>query len=150
MGVGNRLLLALYASRARPHLMRAAVIALAVSYVIVIAEAFFDSEAFAGSIYLIYGLLILITDPVGRVVDNRAEGGSSGGRFVFWRAGIFCGVCTFAVDFVVQLGLYSTAFSSRFLAGSFFLFLLLFSQVSLTLSEVIVWFGHGRSSWGRR
>ena len=48
--------------------MRAAVIALAVSYEIVIAEAFSDSEVFAGSIYLIYGLLILIT-PV--VIINR-------------------------------------------------------------------------------
>ena len=66
--VGAMLLLALYASRARRELMRAAVIALAVSYVIVIAEAFSDSEVFAGSIYLIYGLLILIT-PV--VIINR-------------------------------------------------------------------------------
>ena len=66
--VGAMLLLALYASRARPRLMRAAVIALAVSYVIVVAEAFFDTEVFAGSIYLIYGLLILIT-PV--VIINR-------------------------------------------------------------------------------
>ncbi len=66
--VGAMLLLALYASRARPRLMRAAVIALAVSYVIIIGEALFDSEAFAGSIYLIYGLLVLIT-PV--VIINR-------------------------------------------------------------------------------
>ena len=67
-GVGAMLLLALYASRARPQLMRAAVIAVAVSYVIVLAEAFFDSEVFRGSIYLIYGILILIT-PV--VIVNR-------------------------------------------------------------------------------
>jgi Ion channel len=66
--VGAMLLLALYASRARPQLMRAAVIALAVSYAIIIGEAFLNSEAFAGSIYLIYGLLVLIT-PV--VIINR-------------------------------------------------------------------------------
>lgn len=66
--VGAMLLLALYASRARFELMRAAVIALAVSYVIVVAEALFDSEVFAGSIYFIYGLLLLIT-PV--VIINR-------------------------------------------------------------------------------
>ncbi len=63
-GVGAMLLLALYASRARPQLMRAAVIAVAVSYVIVLAEAFFDSEVFRGSI----GILILIT-PI--VIVNR-------------------------------------------------------------------------------
>ena len=62
------LLLALYASRARFELVRAAVIALAVSYLIVFAEALFDSEAFKGSIYLIYGLLLLIT-PL--VIINR-------------------------------------------------------------------------------
>jgi hypothetical protein len=62
------LLLALYASRARYELVRAAVIALAISYVIVVGEALFDSELFAGSIYLIYGLLLLIT-PV--VIINR-------------------------------------------------------------------------------
>jgi Ion channel len=66
--VGAMLLLALYASRARPQLMRAAVIAVVASYVIVIGEALFDSEAFAGSIYLIYGLLIVIT-PI--VIINR-------------------------------------------------------------------------------
>jgi Ion channel len=66
--VGAMLLLALYASRARFEIMRTAVIALAVSYVIVVAEAVFDSEAFAGSIYLIYGLLLLIT-PI--VIINR-------------------------------------------------------------------------------
>ncbi|HEY4398409.1 MAG TPA: ion channel [Acidimicrobiia bacterium] len=66
--VGAMLLLALYASRARPRIMRAAVIALAASYVIVLGEALFDSEAFAGSIYLIYGLLVLIT-PI--VIVNR-------------------------------------------------------------------------------
>ncbi|HMF83813.1 MAG TPA: potassium channel family protein [Acidimicrobiia bacterium] len=66
--VGAMLLLALYASRARFELVRAAVIALAVSYLIVFAEALFDSEAFKGSIYLIYGLLLLIT-PL--VIINR-------------------------------------------------------------------------------
>jgi Ion channel len=66
--VGAMLLLALYASRARLRLMRAAIIALAVAYVFIVVEALFDSEAFAGSIYLIYGLLILIT-PI--VIINR-------------------------------------------------------------------------------
>lgn len=66
--VGAMLLLALYASRARFELMRAAVAAVAASYVIVVAEAVLDSEAFAGSIYLIYGLLLLIT-PI--VIINR-------------------------------------------------------------------------------
>ena len=66
--VGAMLLLALYASRARFELVRAAVIALAASYLIVVAEALFDSELFAGSIYLIYGVLLLIT-PL--VIINR-------------------------------------------------------------------------------
>jgi hypothetical protein len=66
--VGAMLLLALYASRARFELMRAAVIAVAVSYVIVLGEALLDTEAFAGSIYLIYALLVLIT-PI--VIINR-------------------------------------------------------------------------------
>ena len=66
--VGAMLLLALYASRARPQLMRAAVVALGISYVIVLAEALFDSEAFAGSIYAIYGVLIVITP---MVIINR-------------------------------------------------------------------------------
>jgi hypothetical protein len=66
--VGAMLLLALYASRARPQLMRVAVIGLCAAYVIVLGEALFDSEAFAGSIYLIYGLLVLIT-PI--VIINR-------------------------------------------------------------------------------
>ena len=66
--VGAMLLLALYASRVRFELMRAAVIAVVASYVIVVAEAILDTEAFAGSIYLIYGLLLLIT-PI--VIINR-------------------------------------------------------------------------------
>ncbi len=66
--VGAMLLLALYASRARFELIRAAVIALLVSYLVVVAEAVFDSEVFAGSVYLIYGLLLLVT-PV--VIINR-------------------------------------------------------------------------------
>jgi hypothetical protein len=59
--VGAMLLLSLYASRVRSELMRAAIVALALSYVVVVAEALFDNEVFAGSIYLIYGLLIVIT-----------------------------------------------------------------------------------------
>ncbi len=66
--VGAMLLLALYASRARPQLMRAAVIALVVAYMVVIAESVLDNEAFAGSIYLIYALLLCVT-PV--VIINR-------------------------------------------------------------------------------
>jgi len=66
--VGAMLLLALYASRARYELVRAAVIALVLSYVAVVAESVSDSELFAGSIYLIYGALLLIT-PV--VIINR-------------------------------------------------------------------------------
>jgi hypothetical protein len=66
--VGAMLLLALYASRARYELVRAAVIALVFSYLVVVAEAVFDSELFAGSIYLIYGILLLVT-PV--VIINR-------------------------------------------------------------------------------
>jgi hypothetical protein len=66
--VGAMLLLALYASRARYELVRAAVIALAIAYVVVVGEALFDSELFAGSIYFIYGLLLLVT-PV--VIINR-------------------------------------------------------------------------------
>jgi hypothetical protein len=59
--VGAMLLLALYASRARFQLMRAAIIGLAVAYVIVLLEAVTDSNTFAGSTYAIYGLLIVIT-----------------------------------------------------------------------------------------
>ncbi|HMF03261.1 MAG TPA: potassium channel family protein [Acidimicrobiia bacterium] len=66
--VGAMLLLALYASRARFELVRAAVIALLASYLVVVVESLFDSEVFAGSIYLIYGVLLLIT-PV--VIINR-------------------------------------------------------------------------------
>jgi hypothetical protein len=66
--VGAMLLLSLYASRARYELVRAAVIAVVFSYTIVIAEAFLDTEAFRGSIYLIYGILLVIT-PV--VIINR-------------------------------------------------------------------------------
>src|SRR5262249_17878686 len=66
--VGAMLLLALYASRARFELVRAAVIALAVSYLIVFAPALFSTQPFQPSIYLIYGLLLLIT-PL--VIINR-------------------------------------------------------------------------------
>jgi Ion channel len=66
--VGSMLLLALYASRARSRLMRAAIIAVTVASLIVFIEAVTDNDAFAGSTYAIYGLLILIT-PV--VIINR-------------------------------------------------------------------------------
>jgi len=66
--VGAMLLLALYASRARFELIRAALIALVVSYLVVVAEALFNSEIFAGSVYLIYGLLLFVT-PL--VIINR-------------------------------------------------------------------------------
>ena len=66
--VGAMLLLALYASRARYELVRAAIVALVASYLFVVVESLFDSEVFAGSIYLIYGVLLLIT-PV--VIINR-------------------------------------------------------------------------------
>jgi len=68
LAVGTMLLLALYASRARPQLMRAAVVGLVVAFAIVIFESALDTEAFSGSIYLIYALLISIT-PV--VIINR-------------------------------------------------------------------------------
>lgn len=66
--VGAMLLLALFASRARPQLMRAAVIAIGVSYVFLIGESALDSEVLGGSIYLIYAALLTIT-PV--VIINR-------------------------------------------------------------------------------
>jgi hypothetical protein len=66
--VGAMLLLALYASRASRRLMRAAVIGVAVAFVIVLIEAITDNDTFAGSTYAIYGSLLLIT-PI--VIINR-------------------------------------------------------------------------------
>jgi hypothetical protein len=59
--IGAMLLLALYASRASRRLMRAAVIGVAVAFIAVLIEAAADTDAFAGSTYLIYGLLISVT-----------------------------------------------------------------------------------------
>jgi Ion channel len=58
--IGSMLLLSLYASRARPRLVRGAVIGVGIVFVIVICEAIFDSDLFDGSTYLIYGLLLFI------------------------------------------------------------------------------------------
>jgi Ion channel len=66
--VGSMLLLALYASRARPQLMRAAIIGLGIAYLVVLLEAVSDSDTFAGSTYAIYGILIVVT-PI--VIINR-------------------------------------------------------------------------------
>jgi hypothetical protein len=66
--VGCMLLLALYASRARRRLMNAAVIGVGVAYLLVVAEAVFDTDLFQGSTFTIYGLLLLIS-PV--VIINR-------------------------------------------------------------------------------
>jgi ion channel len=66
--IGTMLLLSLYASRARPRLMRAAVIGVGVAYVLVLFEAIFDTDLFAGSTFAIYGLLLVIS-PV--VIINR-------------------------------------------------------------------------------
>jgi hypothetical protein len=66
--LGAMLLLALYASRARPRLIKAAVIGVGVSYVLVLVEAIFDTDLFEGSTYVIYGLLLVIS-PV--VIINR-------------------------------------------------------------------------------
>lgn len=63
-GVGAMLLLALYASRARPRLMRAAVIGVAAATVLVLFEAVFDTDLFRGSTFAIYGLLLLISPAV--------------------------------------------------------------------------------------
>lgn len=68
LAIGSMLLLSLYASRARPRLLRGAMIAVAIAVVIVFAEALFDSDLFAGSTYAICGLLLLIA-PV--VIVNR-------------------------------------------------------------------------------
>jgi Ion channel len=66
--IGAMLLLALYASQARPRLMRAAVIGVGVAYLLVLIEAIFDTDLFTGSTFAIYGLLLLIS-PV--VIINR-------------------------------------------------------------------------------
>lgn len=66
--MGAMLLLALYASRARPRLMKAAVIGVGVAYLLVLFEAVFDTDLFEGSTYTIYGLLLVIS-PV--VIINR-------------------------------------------------------------------------------
>jgi hypothetical protein len=66
--LGAMLLLALYASRARPRLIKAAVIGIGVAYVLVLVEAIFDTDLFDGSTYVIYGLLLVIS-PV--VIINR-------------------------------------------------------------------------------
>lgn len=66
--IGAMLLLALYASRVRPRLMRAAVVAVGIASLLVLVEAIFDTDLFDGSTYAIYGLLLLIS-PI--VVINR-------------------------------------------------------------------------------
>jgi voltage-gated potassium channel len=66
--IGSMLLLSLYASRARPRLIRGAVIGVGVAFVIVICQAIFDSDLVDGSTYLIYGLLLFIA-PI--VIINR-------------------------------------------------------------------------------
>jgi hypothetical protein len=66
--VGSMLLLALYASRARPRLMRVAIIGVTVALVIVFVEAVTDNDSFVGSTYAIYGSLLLVT-PI--VIINR-------------------------------------------------------------------------------
>jgi Ion channel len=62
--LGAMLLLALYASRARPRLIKAAVIGIAVAYVLVLFEVIFDTDLFDGSTYAIYGLLLVISPAV--------------------------------------------------------------------------------------
>lgn len=62
--VGAMLLLALYASRVRPRLMRAAAIAVGIGSLVVLIEAVFDTYVFEGSTYAIYGLLLLISPAV--------------------------------------------------------------------------------------
>jgi Ion channel len=66
--VGAMLLLALYASRARPRLVRWAAIALGVSYLLVFLQAIFDTDVFAGSTLAVYALLLVIS-PI--VIINR-------------------------------------------------------------------------------
>lgn len=66
--VGSMLLLSLYASRARPRLVRVAEIAIGIALLIVLCEAIFDSDLFAGSTFAIYGLLLLIAP---MVIINR-------------------------------------------------------------------------------
>jgi Ion channel len=66
--IGAMLLLALYASRARPRLVRWATIAIGVAYLLVIFEAIFDTDLFAGSTFAIYALLLVLS-PV--VIINR-------------------------------------------------------------------------------
>lgn len=62
--IGAMLLLALFASHARPRLIRGAAIAIGVSYLLVFFEALFDTDLFAGSTSAIYGLLIVISPAV--------------------------------------------------------------------------------------
>jgi Ion channel len=62
--LGAMLLLALYASRARPRLIKAAVVGIAVAYVLVLFEVIFDTDLFDGSTYAIYGLLLVISPAV--------------------------------------------------------------------------------------
>lgn len=66
--VAAMLLLALYASRSSPRLMRAAVIGVGVTFVVVLFEAIFDTDLFAGSTYAIYGVLLLISPIV--IIDR--------------------------------------------------------------------------------
>jgi Ion channel len=67
-GIGAMLLLALFASHARPRLMRAAVIAVGVATVLVLFQAIFDTDLFKGSTFAIYAALLVIS-PV--AVINR-------------------------------------------------------------------------------
>jgi voltage-gated potassium channel len=66
--IGGMLLLALYASRVRPQLMRAAVIAVGIATALVFFQAVVDTDLFRGSTYAIYASLLLIS-PV--VIINR-------------------------------------------------------------------------------
>jgi Ion channel len=66
--IGAMLLLALYASRVHPRLMRGAVIGVGVASVLVLYEAVFDTDLFDGSTFAIYGSL-LVASP--GVIINR-------------------------------------------------------------------------------
>jgi ion channel len=63
-GIGAMLLLALFASRARPGVLRAGALAVAIATLIVFAEALFDTHIFDGSTYAIYGVLLLVAPVV--------------------------------------------------------------------------------------
>jgi hypothetical protein len=62
--VGAMLLLALYASRARPRLLQGATFAIGVASLLMFVQVIFDTDVFAGSTFAVYALLLVVSPAV--------------------------------------------------------------------------------------